>query len=82
MQEHITADNLLIAVSGEHVGQVNRLAVIDLGDFMFAHRCSTATARIGRGRRHRISSASPSWAGDPTQGVMIPLGLSRLALRA
>jgi lon-related putative ATP-dependent protease len=72
MQEQILRDNLLIAVSGDHVGQVNGLAVIDLGDFMFAHPVRiTATARIGEGDVIDIERESELGGAIHSKGVMI-----------
>jgi len=72
MQEQILRDNLLIAVSGGHVGQVNGLAVIDLGDFMFAHPVRiTATARIGEGDVIDIERESELGGAIHSKGVMI-----------
>ncbi len=72
MQEQILRDNLLISVSGSHVGQVNGLAVIDLGDFMFAHPVRiTATARIGEGDVIDIERESELGGAIHSKGVMI-----------
>jgi lon-related putative ATP-dependent protease len=72
MQEQILRDNLLIAISGGHVGQVNGLAVIDLGDFMFAHPVRiTATARIGEGDIIDIERESELGGAIHSKGVMI-----------
>jgi lon-related putative ATP-dependent protease len=72
MQEQILRDNLLIASSGGHVGQVNGLAVIDLGDFMFAHPVRiTATARIGEGDVIDIERESELGGAIHSKGVMI-----------
>lgn len=72
MQEQILRDNLLIAISGGHVGQVNGLAVIDLGDFMFAHPVRiTATARIGEGDVIDIERESELGGAIHSKGVMI-----------
>jgi lon-related putative ATP-dependent protease len=72
MQEQILRDNLLIAVSGVHVGQVNGLAVIDLGDFMYAHPVRiTATARIGEGDVIDIERESELGGAIHSKGVMI-----------
>lgn len=72
MQEQILRDNLLIAVSGGHVGQVNGLAVIDLGDFMFAHPVRiTATVRIGEGDIIDIERESELGGAIHSKGVMI-----------
>jgi lon-related putative ATP-dependent protease len=46
----IKRDTLLIDTSGEKVGQVNGLSVVDLGEFSFGHPMRiTATTRIGTG---------------------------------
>ena len=72
LQEQILRDNLLIASSGGHVGQVNGLAVIDLGDFMFAHPVRiTATARIGEGDIIDIERESELGGAIHSKGVMI-----------
>lgn len=72
IQEQILRDNLLIASSGGHVGQVNGLAVIDLGDAMFAHPVRiTATARIGEGDVIDIERESELGGAIHSKGVMI-----------
>ncbi len=72
MQEQILRGNLLIAVSGGHVGQVNGLAVIELGDFLFAHPVRiTATARIGEGDVIDIERESELGGAIHSKGVMI-----------
>jgi lon-related putative ATP-dependent protease len=71
-QEQILRGNLLISVDGTHVGQVNGLAVIDLGNFMFAHPVRiTATARIGEGDVVDIERESELGGAIHTKGVMI-----------
>jgi lon-related putative ATP-dependent protease len=46
----IKRDTLLIDTSGERVGQVNGLSVVDLGEFRYGHPVRiTATTRIGTG---------------------------------
>jgi predicted ATP-dependent protease len=46
----IRRDTLLIDTSGERVGQVNGLSVVDLGEFRYGHPVRiTATTRIGTG---------------------------------
>ncbi len=72
IQEQILRDNLLIASSGDHVGQVNGLAVIDLGDALFAHPVRiTATARIGEGDVIDIERESELGGAIHSKGVMI-----------
>ena len=47
----IKRNTLLIDTSGEQVGQVNGLSVVDLGEFRFGHPVRiTATTRIGTGQ--------------------------------
>jgi predicted ATP-dependent protease len=72
IQEQILRDNLLIDSSGGHVGQVNGLAVIDLGDTLFAHPVRiTATARIGEGDVIDIERESELGGAIHSKGVMI-----------
>lgn len=72
LHEQILRDNLLISVTGEHVGQVNGLAVIALGDFMFAHPVRiTATARIGEGDVIDIEREAELGGAIHSKGVMI-----------
>ncbi len=72
LQEQILRDTLLITVEGAHVGQVNGLAVIDLGDAMFAHPVRiTATARIGEGDVVDIERESELGGAIHSKGVMI-----------
>lgn len=72
VHEQIMRDNLLIAASGTHVGQVNGLAVIDLGDFRFAHPVRiTATARIGEGEVVDIEREAELGGAIHSKGVMI-----------
>lgn len=49
-QQEIQRGQLLVDTDGEHVGQVNGLAVIPLGEDSFAHPVRiTATVRVGEG---------------------------------
>ncbi|MBS0345403.1 MAG: AAA family ATPase [Proteobacteria bacterium] len=49
-RDEMLRNQLLIASAGEHVGQVNGLAVIPLGESTFAHPARiTATVRVGDG---------------------------------
>ena len=71
-QEQILRGNLLIAVSGGQVGQVNGLAVIALDDFMFAHPVRiTATVRIGEGDVIDIEREAELGGAIHSKGVMI-----------
>ena len=71
-QEQILRGNLLIAVSGGQVGQVNGLAVIALDDFMFGHPVRiTATVRIGEGDVIDIEREAELGGAIHSKGVMI-----------
>lgn len=62
----------LIDVSGSHVGQVNGLAVVDLGDFRFGHPVRiTATARIGEGDVIDIERETELGGAIHSKGVLI-----------
>jgi lon-related putative ATP-dependent protease len=62
----------LIDVTGSHVGQVNGLAVVDLGDFRFGHPVRiTATARIGEGDVIDIERETELGGAIHSKGVMI-----------
>jgi predicted ATP-dependent protease len=72
LQEQILRDNLLIAVGGSHIGQVNGLAVIALDDFMFAHPVRiTATVRVGEGDVIDIEREAELGGAIHSKGVMI-----------
>jgi lon-related putative ATP-dependent protease len=62
----------LIDVAGHHIGQVNGLAVVDLGDFRFGHPVRiTATARIGEGDVIDIERETELGGAIHSKGVMI-----------
>jgi len=72
VQDQILRQNLLIAVSGDQVGQVNGLAVISLDDFRFAHPVRiTATVRIGEGDVIDIEREAELGGAIHSKGVMI-----------
>jgi hypothetical protein len=72
IQEQILRGSLLIDSGGGQVGQVNGLAVIDLGDDLFAHPVRiTATARIGEGDVIDIERESELGGAIHSKGVMI-----------
>ncbi len=75
VQEEIQRGTILIDSQGAKVGQVNALAVIDLGDYMFAHP-SRVTARASMGRGEVIDIEREVELGDPvhSKGVMILSG--------
>ncbi|OHC64197.1 MAG: ATP-dependent protease [Rhodocyclales bacterium RIFCSPLOWO2_02_FULL_63_24] len=71
-QQAILKNTLLITSSGGHVGQINGLAVIDLGDFRFAHPVRiTATVRVGEGDVIDIERETEMGGAIHSKGVMI-----------
>jgi lon-related putative ATP-dependent protease len=79
IQELIQRGTFLVGTTGEAVGQVNGLAVIELGDFAFG-RPSRITASIGLGQAGLIDIEREARLGGPihTKGVLILSGyLSR-----
>ena len=75
IQEMITDGSLLLNVSGESVGQVNGLAVYDLGDFSFG-RPSRITAQTYAGRNGVINIEREAALSGRThdKGVLILSG--------
>lgn len=72
LHEQILRENLLISVTGGHVGQVNGLAVMELGDHLFGHPVRiTATARIGEGDVIDIEREAELGGAIHSKGVMI-----------
>ena len=72
LQEQILRDNLLIAVQGERVGQVNGLVVISMDDFAFAHPVRiSATARVGEAGVVDIERETELGGAIHSKGVMI-----------
>ncbi|MDT8273262.1 MAG: ATP-binding protein, partial [Desulfomonilia bacterium] len=73
--EMIATGVIKIDVSGEHVGQVNGLSVIDLGDIMFG-RPNRITASMEPGRGGLIDIEREAKLGGPihTKGVLILSG--------
>ena len=71
-QDQILRETVLITTAGAHVGQINGLAVIDLGDFMFAHPVRiTATIRLGEGDVIDIEREAELGGAIHSKGVMI-----------
>ena len=71
-QQAILDNTLLITSSGGHVGQINGLAVIELGDFRFAHPVRiTATVRVGEGDVIDIERETEMGGPIHSKGVMI-----------
>jgi len=71
-QQAILQNTLLITSSGGHVGQINGLAVIELGEFRFAHPVRiTATVRVGEGDVIDIERETEMGGPIHSKGVMI-----------
>jgi lon-related putative ATP-dependent protease len=75
INEMIDKGMIIIDAAGEKTGQVNGLAVIDLGDFAFG-RPNRITASVGVGREGLIDIEREAKLGGPlhTKGVMILSG--------
>lgn len=68
----IKRNTLLIDTSGECVGQVNGLSVIDLGEYRFGHPVRiTATTRVGKGDVIDIEREVKLGGAIHSKGVMI-----------
>ncbi len=68
----ITRNTLLIDTTGECVGQVNGLSVIDLGEYRFGHPVRiTATTRVGKGDVVDIEREVKLGGAIHSKGVMI-----------
>jgi lon-related putative ATP-dependent protease len=72
INEMINDKTIMITTEGEEIGQVNGLAVIDLGDFAFG-RPSRITASLGLGREGLVDIEREARLGGRlhTKGVMI-----------
>jgi lon-related putative ATP-dependent protease len=75
LQEMIENGSILVVTEGETVGQVNGLAVLGLGDYMFG-KPSRITASVGIGKKGIIDIERESEMGGPThtKGVHILTG--------
>ncbi|CAG4884442.1 ATP-dependent protease La Type II [Georgfuchsia toluolica] len=72
VQEAIQRDILLISVEGSQAGQVNGLAVMDIGETLFGHPMRiTATARLGDGKIIDIEREAQLGRSIHSKGVMI-----------
>ena len=72
MQEAVQRDIIMIATSGAEVGQINGLAVLQLGGFAFGRpQRITATARLGDGEVVDIERETEMGGPIPSKGVMI-----------
>ncbi len=68
----ITRNTLLIDTTGERVGQVNGLSVLDLGEYRFGHPVRiTATTRVGKGDVVDIEREVKLGGAIHSKGVMI-----------
>ncbi|MDJ0711516.1 MAG: ATP-binding protein [Woeseiaceae bacterium] len=68
----IERDTLLIDTSGDCIGQINGLSVVDLGDYRFGHPVRiTATTRIGTGDVVDIEREVDLGGAIHSKGVMI-----------
>ncbi|WP_442770742.1 Lon protease family protein [Zoogloea ramigera] len=71
-RDEILRGTLLVDTAGSHVGQVNGLAVIQLGDSSFAHPVRiTATARVGDGEVIDIEREVKLGGPIHSKGVLI-----------
>jgi lon-related putative ATP-dependent protease len=72
LREAVLNDTLVIATQGEETGQVNGLAVHELGEFRFGHPVRiTATARLGEGDLVDIERESALGQPIHSKGVLI-----------
>jgi lon-related putative ATP-dependent protease len=72
LQEQITRGTILIDTDGAKVGQINGLAVMELGDFAFATPSRiTATARLGEGEVIDIEREVELGGATHSKGVFI-----------
>jgi lon-related putative ATP-dependent protease len=72
LQEAILRDTLRIETEGTRIGQINGLAVIDLGDSRFSHPTRiTATVRLGEGEVIDIQKESDLAGSIHSKGVLI-----------
>ena len=71
-QQEIQRGQLLVDTDGEHVGQVNGLAVVPLGEDSFAHPVRiTATVRVGEGEVIDIEREVKLGGPIHSKGVLI-----------
>jgi predicted ATP-dependent protease len=72
IQDAVLRGTLLVSTAGTHIGQINGLAVIDLGEQMFGHPVRiTATARLGEGDVIDIEREAELGGAIHSKGVMI-----------
>jgi predicted ATP-dependent protease len=74
VQEQIHRGTLLIDTQGSHVGQVNGLSVLDLGNFSFGRPSRiTATVRLGKGEVVDLEREVELGGPIHSKGVLDPL---------
>ncbi len=72
IREEMLRGTLLIASEGAHIGQVNGLAVAELGGFAFGHPVRiSATARLGEGEVIDIERETELGGAIHSKGLMI-----------
>ena len=72
VHEELLRGTLLVSTEGEHIAQVNGLAVVQWGDFRFAYPMRvTATTRLGEGELVDIERESTLGGPLHAKGVMI-----------
>jgi predicted ATP-dependent protease len=72
VQDAVLRELLLIGTDGQQIGQVNGLAVAELGDLRFAHPVRiTATVRLGEGQVLDIERESELGGPVHAKGVLI-----------
>jgi lon-related putative ATP-dependent protease len=78
LRERIADGTLILELDGERVGQVNGLALFDLGDHMFAQPTRiTATTAVGRSGIVAIDREADLSGAIHTKGVLILAGFLR-----
>jgi predicted ATP-dependent protease len=82
LQEQVMRETMLIDTDGERVGQINGLAVLQLGGYAFGRPSRiSATARLGKGELLDIEREVQLGGPIHSKGVLILAGFSRRALR-
>ncbi len=78
IRELIKQDSLLIDTDGTEVGQINGLAIVDLGDYLFG-RPSRITASVSPGREGVVDLEREAKLSGPihSKGVLILAGFLR-----
>ncbi len=72
IHDAVLRETVLISTDGSECGQINGLAVVDLGDFMFARPVRiSATARLGNGDVIDIERKAELGGAIHSKGVMI-----------